>query len=81
MRRRLAAPNAPKPPKPLNKRETLAAARVVVEEIARWGELGVDDFLPEWAQGSWHEFQDRVDALLDRWPNAIGEPAADSRKQ
>lgn len=70
MRRRVKAPNAPKPLKPLNKREALAAAHAMVGEIAHWGQLGVDDFLPEWAQGSWHEFQDRVDALLDRWPNS-----------
>jgi len=68
MRRRLAAPHAPRPPKPLNKRETLAAARVVVEEIARWGKLGAADFLPKWSQAPWREFQDRVDALLARWP-------------
>jgi O-succinylbenzoate synthase len=56
--------------KPMNKREALAAARLVVGEIARWGELGVDEYLPEWAQPSWNDFQDRVDALLDCWPNS-----------
>ena len=70
MRRHLAAPNAPKRPKPLNKRDALAAAHALIGEMAHWGNLGVDEYLPEWAQKSWDEFQDRVDALLIRWPNA-----------
>jgi hypothetical protein len=69
MRRKLKAGKAPKPPKPLNKRDALRAAHEIVGEMAHWGNLGVDEYLPAWAQKSWDDFQERVDALLIRWPN------------
>ncbi len=69
MRRKVGAPPPPKRPKKLTQCDALGECFAVLDQLAQWNELGIDEYLPSWAQESWGELESRVDSLLSRWPN------------